>query len=167
MLARRLRRRPSIKPALAQCWSVVSHAPPLSPRDADWPRGRIHCPYPGDERRPLAAITDLIHPSQLTRGSLLVPSPPARWCNMVAGRYRVSPHGGAVIVLPVDTLCLSEDLISKTVFFTLHLNQPLKRRIFFEKTIETKGVVSILFIITVLVSSFRFIWIPMLWVYDD
>ena len=42
----------------------------------------------------------------------------------------------------------------------------LKALYFFMKTLETKGFISIYIIITVLVSSFRFIWIPMLWVYD-
>ena len=46
--------------------------------------------------------------------------------------------------------------------------QPLKRRIFFIQTIETKGFFQFQIIINVLVSSFWFIWIPMLswlWVY--
>ena len=43
--------------------------------------------------------------------------------------------------------------------------QPSQRRNIFVKTMKAKGFFQFEIIINVFVSSFRFIWIPMLWVY--
>ena len=59
------------------------------------------------------------------------------------------------------TICLP---ITISVVLTLKL---LKRSIILYKNIATKGFFQFEIIINVLVSSFWFIWIPMLWLYGE